>query len=156
MTWKPNATVAVICEREGRFLVVEEMSDGELVINQPAGHIEKDELILDAALRETLEETGWEVSISSFMGLFTYTSALNGVTYYRFCFAAEAIRQISQTYDTGIIQPLWLTRDELIARAEQHRSPLVIECVDAFIAGHFYPLSLINEKNRFSTHSPKD
>lgn len=149
MTWKPNATVAVVCERDGHFLVIEELSDGKIVINQPAGHIEENETIIDAAMRETLEETGWQVSITDFIGLFTYTSANNNTTYYRFCFAAIADKLVSQDLDEGIIQPLWLTRKEIAEQQERLRSPLVLRCIDAHLSGRRYPLSLIDEEFRF-------
>ncbi len=96
MTWKPHATVAVVAEDEqGRFLLVEEESHGKVVFNQPAGHIEEGEAILDAVRREALEETGWQVEPESFLGVYTYKAPANGVTYYRFCYAAKAIRQIT-------------------------------------------------------------
>ncbi len=151
MTWKPNATVAVICEQDGKFLVVEEFSNGKKVINQPAGHIDEGELVLTAAAREALEETGYKVDITHFIGLFTFTPPGTDLTYYRFCFAAKALEQITTELDEGIIQPLWLSRDELIARREQLRSPLVIDCIDAYLAGECYPLSIIHEQHRFTT-----
>ncbi len=96
MTWTPHATVAVVVEDDqGRFLLVEEVSSGLVVFNQPAGHIEEDEAILDAVQRETLEETGWQVEPIHFLGLYTYKAPANGVTYYRFCYSARAVKKIT-------------------------------------------------------------
>ena len=96
MTWKPHATVAVVVEDDqGRFLLVEEVSSGKVVFNQPAGHIEENEAILDAVRRETLEETGWEIDPVHFLGIYTYKAPANGVTYYRFCYVARAGAKVS-------------------------------------------------------------
>ncbi len=145
MTWTPHATVATIVEQNGRYLLVEEVVDGKTVLNQPAGHIEKDESILEAALRETLEETGWKVALTDLVGVYNYT-APNGVTYFRFSFAANAVEQVPNAkLDTGIIGPQWLTLEELEARRPQWRSPMVKRCIEDFAAGKRYPLELIYE-----------
>ncbi|MAA63321.1 MAG: NUDIX hydrolase [Alteromonadaceae bacterium] len=145
MTWKPHATVAVVVEQDGRFLMVEEHSDGRVVYNQPAGHIEQHESILNAARRETLEETGWQVEPTDFMGLYTF-EAPNGATYYRLCFAAKAIEHISDTLDDDIIAAHWLSYDEICERRQELRSPLVINCIDDYLAGKRYPLEIITDK----------
>lgn len=145
MTWTPHATVATIVELNGRYLLVEEIVDGKTVLNQPAGHIEENESILEAALRETLEETGWHVELTDLVGIYNY-SAPNGVTYYRFSFAAKAIEEdANPQLDTGIIGPVWLNLEELEARRTQWRSPMVKRCIEDFAAGKRYPLDLIYE-----------
>lgn len=146
MTWTPHATVAVIVEdHQGRFLLVEEISGGQVVFNQPAGHVEQDERITDAALRETLEETGWQVELEHFLGLYTYKAPANGVTYFRFCFSARAIRQVTDELDTGIIAAHWLGLDDIQARRPQLRSPLVLECIQDYRNGRRFPLDVIVE-----------
>ena len=146
MRWTPHATVACIVEREGRFLLVEEMASGKAVINQPAGHLEQGESFLDAARRETLEETGWVVEPEALLGLYTYYAPANGVTYHRFCFIARALHeQPDAVLDTGIIRPLWLSRDELEQHRDQLRSELVSRCVDDYLDGIRYPLDFIQE-----------
>lgn len=146
MRWTPHATVACIVEREGRFLLVEEMAAGNVVINQPAGHLEEGESFVEAAQRETLEETGWLVEPEALLGLYTYHAPSNGVTYHRFCFIARAIgQQPNATLDEGIIGPLWLTRNELEQRREQLRSELVTRCIDDYLKGTRYPLDFIQE-----------
>ncbi|MBZ0333778.1 phosphatase NudJ [Marinobacter sp. JH2] len=144
MTWKPHATVAVIAEDDdGRFLLVEELSNGQVVFNQPAGHIEEDELILDAACRETLEETGWEVEPRYFLGIYTYKAPANGVTYHRFCYAAKPIRKITDELDNGIIAPHWLTIDEIRGLGSKLRSPLVLQCIEDYRNGRQFPLEVV-------------
>ncbi|UXY55324.1 NUDIX hydrolase [Pseudomonas tohonis] len=146
MRFTPHVTVATLVEDQGRFLMVEEISDGRAVLNQPAGHLEADESLIQAALRETLEETGWEVELTAVTGIYLYTAPSNGVTYQRVCFAARPLRHRPEhELDTGIIGPRWLTRDELLAHREQWRSPLIIRCIDDYLAGERFPLSLIRD-----------
>ncbi|HLV77472.1 MAG TPA: NUDIX hydrolase [Marinobacter sp.] len=144
MTWKPHATVAVIAEdQQGRFLLVEESSHGEIVFNQPAGHIEEGEAILDAVRRETLEETGWQVEPQYFLGVYTYQAPANGVTYYRFCYAGRPIRQLTSELDTGIIAAHWLTLDEIHRLGDRLRSPLVLQCIEDYRNGRRFPLDVV-------------
>lgn len=146
MRWTPHATVATIVEDKGRFLLVEELSGGRLVLNQPAGHLEQHERLVDAARRETLEETGWQVEPEYLLGLYIYHSAHNGITYHRTCFSARAIEHDPhRPLDEGIQRALWLTRDEVAANAERLRSAMVLQCIDDYLAGIRYPLSLIHE-----------
>ncbi|KZY85705.1 NUDIX hydrolase, partial [Oleiphilus sp. HI0078] len=132
MTWTPHATVATLVERDGKLLLVEERSHGKTVFNQPAGHIEQGESIQEAAIRETLEETGWRVKLTGFIGLYTYTAPQNGVCYYRFCFAAEALEKESDKLDKDIIAAHWLSMDEIRALEDKLRSPLVLKCFDDY------------------------
>ena len=144
MRWKPNSTVATIVYKDGRFLFVEEDIDGERVFNQPAGHLEENETLIEAAVRESLEETGWTVEVTHYMGLYVY-HAPNGVTYHRHCFAAQAITyDASLPLDTGIIGAKWLTIEELIA-TQSARSPLVIKCAQDYLDNKRYPLDMIYE-----------
>ena len=146
MTWKPHATVAVIVEDEtGRFLLVEERIDGECVFNQPAGHIEEGEAVTEAARREALEETGWEVEPESFLGMYRYIAPANGVTYFRFCFAASPVRHVSTDLDTGIVAAHWLTLDELRDLGDRLRSPMVLDCILDYRKGRRFPLNVIVE-----------
>lgn len=146
MIWTPHATVAVIVEDDqGRFLLVEEISHGQVVFNQPAGHVEEGEKIIDAALRETLEETGWTVEPEHFLGIYTYKAPANGVTYYRFCFSARALSRVSQELDDGIIAAHWLTPNEIIQQSDKLRSPLVMQCIDDYRNGRRFPLDVIVE-----------
>lgn len=143
--WKPHATVATIVERDNKFLLVEEYTGAEHpVFNQPAGHIEENEAIVAAAIRETLEETGWHVEPLDLVGIYIY-KAPNGVTYHRYCLRAKAIRFDEQAeLDTGIIGPQWMSIDEIKA-CPRLRSPLVLTSIEDYLAGKRFPLSLISE-----------
>lgn len=144
MTWTPHATVAVIVEDdEGRFLLVEEISSGLVVFNQPAGHIEEDEAILDAVRREALEETGWMVEPTHFLGLYTYKAPANGVTYHRFCYSARALKKVSDQLDDGIIAAHWLTIDQVVSLGAKLRSPLVLKCIEDYRNGRRFPLDVV-------------
>ncbi|MBG6286430.1 NUDIX hydrolase [Pseudomonas nitroreducens] len=145
MRWLAHVTVATIVEDQGRFLLVEEMSaDKKQVFNQPAGHLEANESLLEAAVRETLEETGWDVELTAVTGIYLYTAPSNGVTYQRVCFAARPLRHHSErALDDGILGARWLTRDELAAQPERWRSYLVLRCIDDYLAGERFPLTLI-------------
>ena len=147
MDWQPHITVATVIEDQGRFLLVEEMAEGRAVFNQPAGHLEANESLIEAALRETLEETGWEVELTAVIGIYLYTAPSNGVTYQRVCFAGKALRERpGSPLDEGIIGPRWLTRDELANQPERWRSELVLRCIDDYLQGERFPLSLIRPR----------
>lgn len=143
---RPAVTVATIVEREGRFLVVEEETRAGRKLNQPAGHLESGESIAAGAARETLEETGWEVQPMHLVGIYTWSPQDNAATFVRFAFAATALRhEPDRPLDHGIVRALWLSYDELVARRHNHRSPLVLRCVDDYRAGHRWPSDVIAE-----------
>lgn len=143
--WTPHTTVATIIERDSKFLMVEELSSGNAVINQPAGHIEAGETVVDAAIRETLEETGWHCRPSALVGLYTYTAPANGVTYHRYCLSAQALSaQAGAILDDGIIGPRWMTIEEL-RNCPNLRSPMVLTCVEDYLRGRQFPLDVIIE-----------
>ncbi len=147
MNWQAHVTVATIVEGQGKFLFVEELKGGKAVLNQPAGHLDPDESLQRAAVRETLEETGWDVELTSVIGIYLYTAPSNGVTYQRICFAAKPLRHNPEyQLDDGIIGPLWLTRDELVAQQERWRSELVLRCVDDYLNGEHFSLDLLRDK----------
>jgi 8-oxo-dGTP pyrophosphatase MutT (NUDIX family) len=131
--------------RDGRLLVVEEQVRGERVINQPAGHLEPDETLLEAARRETLEETGWDVTLTAFIGAYQWKAPADGRHFLRMAFAAEPLRHHpDRPLDEGILQALWLTPGELAAESARHRSPLVWQVVEDFLAGRRFPLQALN------------
>lgn len=142
--WQPDVTVATIVVRDGRLLMVEEMVQGRHVLNQPAGHLEPDESVADAALRETLEETGWQVRLTAFVGAYQWKAPETGRHYLRMAFAAEPLaHDAARPLDEGIVQALWLTPAELAAEHQRHRSPLVWRVVEDFLAGQRYPLDAL-------------
>ena len=139
----PAVTVATLVHRDGRFLVVREDADGEVVINQPAGHLEPGETLLAAAVRETLEETAWQVRVTALLGIYDYT-APDGKTYIRHCFVAEPVSEVSgQALDNGILEALWLSYEEIADQGLALRSPMVLKCLDDYRRGQHFPLSLI-------------
>jgi 8-oxo-dGTP pyrophosphatase MutT (NUDIX family) len=147
--WQPDVTVACVVVRDGRLLVVEESVRGRLVLNQPAGHLEPDESLLDAARRETLEETGWHVEPTAFIGAYQWKSPDLGPEepgrhYLRMAFAAQPLRhEPGRALDEGIAQALWLAPEELLAQSARHRSPLVWRVVEDYLAGCRHPLSAL-------------
>jgi 8-oxo-dGTP pyrophosphatase MutT (NUDIX family) len=148
--WQPDVTVATVVARDGQLLMVEERVSGQLVLNQPAGHLEPDESLADAALRETREETGWDVRLTAFVGAYQWKAPpLNGSPgrhYLRMAFAAEPLRHDpKRPLDDGIVRALWMTPAELLAERDRHRSPLVWRVVADHLAGQRYPLSLLRQ-----------
>jgi ADP-ribose pyrophosphatase YjhB (NUDIX family) len=144
MVWKPNVTVASVLERDGRFLLVEEETEYGVCYNQPAGHLECGESLIDAVIRETLEETAYTLNPRYLIGVYNYRNEARDVTYLRFAFGGEIsahdpVRQL----DAGILAAHWLTYDEMRASQAQHRSPLVLLCIEDWLAGKRYPLELL-------------
>ena len=146
--WTAHVTVATVVEKDGKFLFVEEYTEGvtHTVFNQPAGHVECGETIVEAAIRETMEETGHTVEVTHLLGMYTYTPPMfPDRTYFRFCFLAKSVDYDPHvTLDTDIVGAVWMTLDELVETARA-RSPLVIKAVQDAQAGKHYPLSLIYE-----------
>ena len=146
--WKPNVTVAAIIERDGHFLLVEEEADGAVLVNQPAGHLEYGETLLDAARREVREETGHEFEPASVVGVYLYPNPRVDIVYLRFCFAGSAKVPSGQVQlDEGIIRTLWLNREEIGELGERLRSDMVTRCIDDYLAGRRYSLEMLNHLN---------
>lgn len=141
MQWHPHTTVATVIERENRFLMVEELINGRLVYNQPAGHLEANETLAQAAIRETLEETAWQVKLLSLLGVYQYTSTQDKVCYLRTCFIAEAVQHFpEQALDTGIVRALWMSKAEIEAKHDQLRSPVVLAVINDYLHGQRFSL----------------
>ncbi|GAB3268779.1 NUDIX hydrolase [Chitinimonas naiadis] len=164
--WKPNTTVAAVVVHEGRFLLVEEERPEGRRFNQPAGHLDHGESLMAACLRETREETGHTVRLTHLLGLYqwspprqpeltylrvSYAAELTvsaglpaGVTILNTAFAAEqAAGEVTAALDEGIVRAVWLTYEEVLACGDRHRSPLVLQCIDDYLAGRRFPLDLI-------------
>ncbi|MBW3550668.1 MAG: NUDIX hydrolase [Proteobacteria bacterium] len=147
--WQPDVTVATVVVDDGRLLMVEESVGGRLVLNQPAGHLEPDETLFEAALRETREETCWDVRLTAFVGAYQWKAPVQadgsgGRHFLRFAFAAEPVRHDpSRRLDEGIVQALWLTPGELEAAHARHRSPLVWRAAADYLAGRRQRLDLL-------------
>jgi 8-oxo-dGTP pyrophosphatase MutT (NUDIX family) len=139
-TWLPHVTVAAIVERDGRFLVVEEHTADGLRLNQPAGHLEAGETLLEAVIRETLEETAHPFTPEALVGMYMThfeRPGSEGVTYLRFTYCGTSgAADVERTLDPDIVRTLWMSADELRACPERHRTPLVMHCLDDYLAGH--------------------
>ncbi|WP_062090408.1 NUDIX hydrolase [Caballeronia udeis] len=145
--WTPRVTVAAIVERDGRFLVIEEHTSDGLKINQPAGHLEAGETLVDAVKRETLEETAHRFEPEALVGTYFthFERPGRSVTYLRFTFCGTTSGEVpGRALDSGIVRAMWLTADELRACADRHRSPAVLECLDHYLAGRRVPLDFIH------------
>ncbi len=143
--WKPSVTVAGIVEDRGRFLFVEEESDGRVVINQPAGHLDPQESLLHAVSREVLEETRFRFVPTALVGVYLWQHETKDITYLRFAFSGEISGEDKdRELDIGIVRTLWLTPEELQQEGARHRSPLVSRCVEDYRADKRYPLDLLS------------
>ena len=142
MVWKPNVTVASVVELDDKFLLVEEHTRNGTMFNQPAGHLEHGESLLEAAVRETLEESAYAVEPIHLVGIYQWR--IEDLTYLRFAFAARILsHDPSRRLDEGIVRAAWFTRDEIRASISRHRSPMVLQCVEDYLGGSRHPLSLI-------------
>jgi len=145
--WKPSVTVAAVVERDGRFLLVEEDTPEGRRINQPAGHLEFGESLEQAVTREALEETAHDFRPTALVGVYLLNTGPQATqtTYLRVAFAGElGEAHPGRSLDAGIVRTLWLTREEIAARAGSWRSPLVLRCVDDYLAGRRGRLDLLH------------
>ena len=144
MIWKPNVTVAAVVFRDGKFLLVEEETDAGLAFNQPAGHLEPGEALVDAVVREALEETAYHFKPTHLVGIYHWKHPAKDITYLRFAFAGELRGyEAGRPLDDGIVAARWLTLDEVRATQARHRSPLILRCCEDYLAGRRYPLELL-------------
>ena len=147
--WKPHATVAAICEKDGRFLLVKENIQGQKVLNQPAGHLDPGESLEQAVIRETLEETSYLFTPTGLCGIYRFVpesgpEAHSNRTYLRFSFAGIVGECLNLPLDDGIISAVWMTLDEIKQSQSQHRSPMVLQCVLDYLEKPTYPLQLFS------------
>ncbi|RZL92083.1 MAG: NUDIX hydrolase [Variovorax sp.] len=144
--WKPNVTVAAVIEQDGRFLVVEEQTPDGLRLNTPAGHLDPGESPAEGCVRETLEETAHRFTPTALVGIYMARSRVekHDTTYLRFAFTGTLGPREDRALDRGIVRTLWMTADELRASTQRHRSPLLMQCVEDYLAGQRHPLALIH------------
>jgi 8-oxo-dGTP pyrophosphatase MutT (NUDIX family) len=141
MGWKPEVTVAAVVSHDRKFLLVEELIDGRLVLNQPAGHLEAAETLLAAVVRETREETAWRFSPEALVGAYRWHGTREGRSFLRFAFSGDVDdHRPEQPLDQGIVRAVWLSREEMLAQRERLRSPLVMRCVEDYLLGNRRPL----------------
>ncbi|HZV63042.1 MAG TPA: NUDIX hydrolase [Methylophilaceae bacterium] len=144
MIWKPNTTVAAIIEQHGKFLLVEEETADGIRLNQPAGHLEDGESLLEAVAREALEETAYHFQPQHLLGIYQWRRPDKEVTYLRFAFTGLATGpDKNRALDDGIIRAVWMSADEIRRCRTMHRSPQVLTCIEHYLAGQRFPLSAI-------------
>jgi len=144
MIWKPHVTVAAVIEQNGRFLLVEEQTDDGILFNQPAGHLDPGESLIAAAIRETLEESAYHFVPDALLGIYQWHQAGRDRTYLRFAFTGTLTgNEPDRILDAGILRTVWQTPEEMRAQQNRHRSPLVIRCMEDYLASKRYPLALL-------------
>jgi 8-oxo-dGTP pyrophosphatase MutT (NUDIX family) len=144
--WKPNVTVAAVIERDGRFLMVEEHTPDGLRFNQPAGHLERGESLLEATVREVLEEAAYRFVPEYLVGIYQWTRPQGDITYLRFAYGGRIEGEVpGRALDEGIVRAVWMTIDELRATVARHRSPLILRCIEDWLAGPQHALSLVRD-----------
>jgi len=144
MVWKPNVTVAAVVQRDGKFLLVEEETDVGLAFNQPAGHLEEGESLIDAVVREALEETAYHFKPTHLVGIYNWKHPVKDVTYLRFAFGGELRGyEPDRPLDDGIVAARWLSLEEIKETSARHRSPLILQCIEDALSGRAYPLDLL-------------
>ena len=142
--WKPNVTVAALIERDGRYLLVEEETDDGIRLNQPAGHLDENESLIDACVRETLEESAWQFIPTALVGMYQWMRPQGDITYLRFAFAGTLGEfDEKRKLDTGILRTVWMTPEEIRVTQDRHRSPLIWQCVEDHMRGRRFPLDLV-------------
>ena len=140
----PDITVAAVTETDGRFLVVEERINRRLVFNQPAGHVERGETLLDAVIREVREETAWGFTPQELLGVYLWQKPTSGRFTMRFAFTGKVMdHDAQQPLDRGIVCTHWLSRADLMQREPRLRSPLVLRCVEDYLGGTRMPLESV-------------
>jgi NADH pyrophosphatase NudC (nudix superfamily) len=144
MAFKPDVTVAAIVERDGRFLLVEEHIGSKLVFNQPAGHLEDGESLAAATVRETLEETAWHFVPQGLVGLYLWKHPQSGRSFLRVALHGSVTQhEPNRRLDHGIERALWLPRAQIAAQPAKLRSPMVLRCIDDYLAGARHPLAVL-------------
>jgi 8-oxo-dGTP pyrophosphatase MutT (NUDIX family) len=144
MNFFPDVTVAAIAVRDERFLMIEEMVSGSRVINQPAGHLDNGESLIEAVVRETIEETAWRFVPQAFLGVYQWRNLEIDRTFIRFAFVGRCDTHYpDRELDDGICTAIWMTRNEILAESDRLRSPMVMQCIDDLVAGRRYPLEVL-------------
>lgn len=144
MTFRPDVTVAAVIERDNQFLLVEEHIGSRLVFNQPAGHLEEGESLIDAVIRETLEESAWHFVPQSLVGIYLWKHPENGHSFLRVAICGHVTTHEPQRrLDRGIERALWLSRERIVAKSTRMRSPMVIRCIDDYLAGNRHSLDVL-------------
>ncbi|HTH77583.1 MAG TPA: NUDIX hydrolase [Ramlibacter sp.] len=146
--WTPRVTVAAVIERDGKFLLIEEETALGLKLNNPAGHLEPGETPAQGCAREVLEEAAYDFTPTAVLGIYFARSRKNSTgedqTYLRLAFCGDlGAHHPGRPLDEGIVRTVWMTADEVRATKDRHRSPLVLKCIEDYIAGVRLPMSAV-------------
>ncbi len=146
MSVRPDLTVAAIVERNGEFLLVEERAGNRMVFNQPAGHVERGERVVDAVIRETLEETAWAFHPEALVGMYFWEQPERNRSFLRLAFCGSVSdHDPTRQLDRGIERALWMSREQIVSRTSRLRSPMVLRCIDDYRSGQRFPLDVLTE-----------
>ena len=146
MSIRPDLTVAAIVERNGQFLLVEERVANRMVFNQPVGHVERGETLVQAASREALEETAWKFTPEALVGIYLWEQPERQRSFLRVAFCGQVSGHDPQRrLDRGIERAVWMTREQVILRGSRMRTPMVLKCIDDYLAGRRYPIDIVAE-----------
>ncbi|WP_290652817.1 NUDIX hydrolase [Aquisalimonas sp.] len=146
MVWKPHVTVAAVAQQDGRFLLVEEYAGGDLVLNQPAGHLEPGESLVAAVVRETREESAWTFRPQALVGVYRWYSPTRNETFIRVCFCGDVADHVpEQPLDDGIQRIVWASPEDLRTTPARLRSPLVLRAIDDYLFGRRFPLDVFQD-----------
>jgi phosphatase NudJ len=164
--WKPSVTVAAVIEKQidglQKFLLIEEETRDGLKLNNPAGHLDPGESPVHGCVRETLEETAFHFKPTAIVGVYLsrFERSASGsegaldITYLRFAFCGELGEHVAgKALDKGIVRTVWMTADEIRASTAMHRSPLLLRCLEDYLAGKRYPLELVTTDPSVLLHS---
>jgi 8-oxo-dGTP pyrophosphatase MutT (NUDIX family) len=145
--WRASVTVAAVIEADSRFLLVEEIHDGRRVLNQPAGHLDPGESLIEACVREVMEETAHRFIPEALVGVYRYVYAPKDITFLRFAFSGRSDgAEADRVLDREIVRTHWLTREQVAARSAEHRTPLVMQCIEDHLAGRHFPLAVLSKE----------
>lgn len=146
MSLRPDLTVAAVIERAGEFLLIEERVGTRMVFNQPAGHVERGEQLVTAVVRETLEESAWHFQPEALVGVYFWEQPDKQRTFMRFAFTGHVTGHDSnRRLDRGIERAVWMNYDDILARESRMRSPMVLRCIEDYLAGQRFPLDLVRD-----------
>lgn len=146
--WRPYIVVAAVVEQAGRFLLVEEReANGKLTLNQPGGLLEAGESLQQAVVREALEESAYDFHPDGFLGTYHLNYRMpdgSDISYIRFAFTGSVGMLHNRPLDPDIIRTVWMTRDEMAACPECHRSAVVMQCIEDYVIGQKAPLAYVS------------
>ncbi|MBP6123248.1 MULTISPECIES: NUDIX domain-containing protein [Providencia] len=149
--FRPNITVATIVHAQEKFLVVEEWVNGKPTWNQPAGHLEANEGLLQAAERELFEETGIHATPQKLLKIHQWIAPDN-TPFIRFLFSLELPAPCETSpQDSDITCCHWVSAQDIL-ESNNLRSPLVAQSILCFQENITYPLDMLSTYGHIFDH----